>query len=38
MSDNKIIKISDDVTWIGVLDPYIVTFDIVMETRLWNDL
>ncbi|MCX6248543.1 MAG: FprA family A-type flavoprotein [Bacteroidetes bacterium] len=33
MSDNKVIKISDDVTWIGVLDPDIVTFDIVMETR-----
>jgi flavorubredoxin len=33
MVDNKIIKVSDDVTWIGVLDPDIVTFDIVMETR-----
>jgi flavorubredoxin len=33
MADNKIIKVSDDVTWIGVLDTDIVTFDIVMETR-----
>lgn len=33
MTDNKIIKVSEDVTWIGVLDPDIVTFDIVMETR-----
>jgi flavorubredoxin len=33
MTDNKVIKISDDVTWIGVLDPELVTFDIVMETR-----
>lgn len=33
MSDKKILKVSDDVTWIGVLDPDIVTFDIVMETR-----
>ena len=33
MTDDKIIKVSEDVTWIGVLDPDIVTFDIVMETR-----
>ena len=33
MTDNKIIKVNEDVTWIGVLDPGIVTFDIVMETR-----
>jgi flavorubredoxin len=33
MQDNKVVKVSDDVTWIGVLDPDIVTFDIVMETR-----
>jgi len=33
MIDNKIIKVSEDVAWIGVLDPDIVTFDIVMETR-----
>jgi NADH oxidase (H2O-forming) len=32
MKDEKIIKVSDDVTWIGVLDPDIMTFDIVMET------
>ena len=33
MSDKKIHKVSNDVTWIGVLDRDIVTFDIVMETR-----
>ena len=33
MQDNKVVKVSADVTWIGVLNPDIVTFDIVMETR-----
>jgi flavorubredoxin len=33
MTDNKVIKISEDVSWIGVLDPGLVTFDIVMETK-----
>jgi len=33
MSDNKILPVTDDVTWIGVLDPGLVTFDIVMETK-----
>lgn len=33
MVDDKVIRVSDDVTWIGVLDPDIVTFDIVMETK-----
>jgi flavorubredoxin len=33
MTDKKIIKINEDVSWIGVLDPGLVTFDIVMETR-----
>jgi flavorubredoxin len=33
MTDNKVIKVNDDVTWIGVLDPELVTFDIVMETQ-----
>jgi flavorubredoxin len=31
--DNKVIRISEDVSWIGVLDPGLVTFDIVMETK-----
>lgn len=31
--DNKVIKINEDVSWIGVLDPGLVTFDIVMETK-----
>src|SRR6056297_4343791 len=31
--DNKVVRISDDVTWIGILDYDIVTFDIVMETE-----
>ncbi len=32
-TDNKILKITDDVKWIGVLDYDIVTFDVVMETK-----
>jgi NADH oxidase (H2O-forming) len=33
MTDNKILKVTDDVSWIGVLDRDIVTFDVVMETK-----
>ncbi len=33
MTDNKIYDVSKDVKWIGVLDPDIRTFDIVMETQ-----
>lgn len=33
MEDKKILDITDDVKWIGVLDPDIRTFDIVMETK-----
>jgi flavorubredoxin len=32
MSDNKILPISQDVHWVGVLDRELVTFDIVMHT------
>lgn len=32
-NDNKILEITKDVKWIGVLDPDIVTFDVVMETK-----
>ena len=31
--NNHILEISDDVSWIGVLDHDLVTFDIVMETK-----
>ncbi len=31
-TDDKIIKVTDDVTWLGVLDYDIKTFDIVMHT------
>ena len=31
--DSKILPITADVQWIGVLDPDIKTFDIVMETK-----
>jgi NADH oxidase (H2O-forming) len=30
--DNRVIAVTDDVKWIGVLDYDIVTFDIVMQT------
>lgn len=33
MPDNKTLEVSPNVTWIGVLDHDIVTFDVVMETR-----
>ncbi|HNW70998.1 MAG TPA: FprA family A-type flavoprotein [Bacteroidales bacterium] len=33
MEDKKILDITKDVKWIGVLDPDIRTFDIVMETK-----
>jgi len=33
MSKNTILKITDDVSWVGILDKDIVTFDIVMETQ-----
>jgi flavorubredoxin len=33
MPDNKVLKISDHVSWVGVLDRDIVTFDVVMETK-----
>ena len=31
--DNKVLDINDDVKWIGILDPGLVTFDVVMETE-----
>jgi flavorubredoxin len=33
MNQNKILQVSEDVHWIGVLDHDIITFDIVMETK-----
>jgi flavorubredoxin len=33
MTDNKVLDITPDVKWIGVLDKDIVTFDVVMETK-----
>ena len=33
MTDNNVLPITDDVSWIGVLDPGLITFDIVMETK-----
>ena len=37
-TDDKIIDITRDVKWIGVLDYDIRTFDIVMHTRLRDNL
>lgn len=31
--DNKVLDVTADVKWIGVLDPDIITFDVVMETK-----
>jgi len=33
MNNQKILQVSEDVKWIGVLDHDIITFDIVMETK-----
>lgn len=33
MADNKIISVTPDVKWIGILDFDIITFDVVMETK-----
>ncbi len=33
MSDNQVLKITKDISWVGVLDRDIVTFDVVMETK-----
>ncbi len=33
MTDDKTININEDVSWLGILDYDIVSFDIVMETR-----
>lgn len=33
MDNSKILNVTDDVKWIGVLDPDLVTFDVVMETK-----
>jgi flavorubredoxin len=33
MSQSKVISLNDSVTWVGVLDEDIVTFDIVMQTQ-----
>ncbi|MEI6847676.1 MAG: FprA family A-type flavoprotein [Chlorobiaceae bacterium] len=33
MLDTTILPITNDVSWIGVLDPGLITFDIVMETK-----
>ena len=33
MKDNKVLRVTDDVRWIGVLDPELITFDVVMETQ-----
>ncbi len=33
MKDDKILKLNDDVSWIGILDPGLITFDVVMETK-----
>ena len=33
MVDNKIIEVKEGIKWVGVLDPGLVTFDVVMETE-----
>lgn len=33
MSNNNALQISEDISWIGVVDHDLITFDIVMETK-----
>ncbi|MGO1369793.1 MAG: FprA family A-type flavoprotein [Senegalia sp. (in: firmicutes)] len=33
MDNTKILDLKDDVKWIGILDPSLITFDVVMETQ-----
>ena len=33
MTDTTVLPVTGDVSWIGVLDPGLITFDIVMETK-----
>ena len=33
MIDKKILEVTPDVKWIGALDPDLITFDVVMETK-----
>ncbi len=33
MKDKKVLKLTEDVSWVGIRDEDIVTFDIVMETE-----
>ena len=33
MNSNKVLDLTKDVKWIGVTDPDLITFDIVMETK-----
>lgn len=33
MIDNRILDVTDSVKWVGILDPGLVTFDVVMETK-----
>lgn len=33
MENVKVLKVTEDVSWIGVLDKDLVTFDVVMETK-----
>jgi len=33
MKDDKILDITKDIKWIGVLDQTLITFDVVMETK-----
>jgi NADH oxidase (H2O-forming) len=33
MDNTKILDLTEDVKWIGALDPDLVTFDVVMETK-----
>lgn len=33
MDNTKVLNLKEDIKWIGILDPTLVTFDVVMETQ-----
>jgi len=33
MDNTQVLQVTDNVSWVGVLDPNLVSFDIVMETK-----
>ena len=37
MDNTQVLQVTDNVSWVGVMDPNLVSFDIVMETKFGID-